>query len=375
MSGTSKSQLPESISDQIMEMLTSKISEKELYYQKYPTQIPSVEMIPVIIQGASRDCSLIAGGASIIPGLIGVITAVPVIAKVFQIQVGMICDIYAAYLGHRSGKKFYIPSGLILAMLGHDCGAVASGYLAKWVANRGVEAMSEEVAKKIVVALLGKVVEQGAKTVLSGLIPMIGSVAVGGMAFIQTRQMGNMTNDMFSKERTKLDQLQPTQEKPRFSSAQKLQLEKAKLMINLMQIDGEVNQKEKDVFLSLINPKELSFVLENMTTYLEKSSGELSVDFNVISEKFDETLQTVSDLIQLGRIDGKKAEEPLNLMERLYIKHVGTKLGLSYEDIQELFKSNPLKSDSNLAVAHDCEKQADDIDLQEGKQEALVFTQ
>lgn len=147
-----------------------------------------------------RTSGLMAGALSatlaIPPGPMGMLTVIPDLIKVWQIQQQMVADIAACY-----GKTYLLNRQMMVyclfrhgaAMLLRDVVArVGERVIVKGASLR----MIQQTLRKIGVHVTQKAVGKS----LSRWLPIVGPVLIGGYSMMDTRKVGKTAIDTFSRE-------------------------------------------------------------------------------------------------------------------------------------------------------------------------------
>lgn len=90
-------EIQDKISQGILDAVNKVKQEKDKYYQVNTEQIHTVGSIDMLIQSYSNKNALISGAASLVPGPLGIVTAVPEIIAVTKNQIEMIYDVAKSF--------------------------------------------------------------------------------------------------------------------------------------------------------------------------------------------------------------------------------------------------------------------------------------
>ena len=109
---------------------------------------------------------------------------------------------------------------------------------------------------------------------------------------------------------------------------------KIQILINLMKIDGKIDDSEVVHLQNLIENSLLSN--EDQMQLIEQigSKEKVAVDYSVFKENFDESLALVLDMIALANIDGN-----FHVTEKMFIKNVAKMIGFDENDLNELLEN------------------------------------
>lgn len=316
--------LSEGISDAVIKV----VSNRREYYSSNPP--PSLSSVEIIIQSYSNKNAAISGGAGIIPGPLGMAAAVPEMLLVTKNQIEMIYDIAKAH-GHNHEK---ISKELMLGIL---FGAVGQGTTALFVVQ-GQKVMVKRVGARAlqnVIALLGgKITQQAAKSMAAKWIPVAGAIAMAGWSKYSTKKIGDKAKDVFSigeivieEDDISFDELEVQEEKEVVS----LEKTKMEILINLMKIDGKIDDLEVKFIENFLEQTDLSSddKIELIGKINDKSK--IKIDYTPFKEDKEEALQLLIDLIALAKCD-----EQFHITEKMFIKEISKNLEFDEHDLAEL---------------------------------------
>ena len=151
-------------------------------------------------RGIARFAGLKAGamsaGLALPPGPLGLLTVIPDLMKVWQIQQQMVADIAACF-----GKSAQLNRQMMVyclfrhgaAMLVRDVVArVGERIIVKQASLRVVQQTLQRIGIQVTQKTVGKT--------LSRWLPVLGPVLIGGYSFLDTRSVGKTAIDTFSRE-------------------------------------------------------------------------------------------------------------------------------------------------------------------------------
>ena len=332
------------ITEGINSALTSVINDREGYYEKKP--LPSVSDVKGLISNCSYKNAAISGGVGLIPGPYGMAAAVPEIIAIIRNQMTMVADIAKAH-----GKT--ASNELILDVLFGASGNVATGLVVVHGQKILVKRAGARVIQKIVAMLGGKISQQLAKSMVAKWLPVAGAVAMAAWSKISTDKIGKKADFVFSKqieyetesdELTKISdgvtqiQLAADDLKSAYqdlTQGTSIIKTKIQILINLMKIDGKIDDSEVAHLQNLIENSLLSN--EDQMQLIEQIGlkEKVAVDYSVFKENFDESLALVLDMIALANIDGN-----FHVTEKMFIKNVAKMIGFDDNDLNELLENN-----------------------------------
>ena len=147
-----------------------------------------------------RVAGLMAGALSatlaIPPGPAGMLTVIPDLLKVWQIQQQMVADIAACY-----GKTSQLNRQMMVYCLFRHGAAML---LRDVVARVGERVIVKQASLRIIQQTLRKigiqVTQKAVGKTLSRWLPIVGPVLIGGYSLMDTRSVGKTAIDSFSRE-------------------------------------------------------------------------------------------------------------------------------------------------------------------------------
>lgn len=324
--------IKEKISEGISSAVDKVANEREMHYQTH--DIPDKNEISKIIQNYSYKNGVISGGAGLIPGPWGMAAAIPEIIAVIKNQMNMIYDIAKAH-GHKQVDKELIIA-VLLGAAGNTTGSLFIVHGQKIMAKR----VGASALQSIIKVLGGKVTQQVAKSMAAKWIPVAGAIAMATWSKYTTNKIGDKAIEVFSKDivydETELtDIAQEDLEEKNTNITPLNQFTKIKIesLINLMKIDGMIDDKEVTFIEGFINKSDLSN--EEQMSLIEKvaSNDKLHIDYSIFKENQDEGLYLLIDLIALAKVD-----DEFHIAEKMFIKSLGKLLEFSEDDIKELME-------------------------------------
>ena len=114
-------------------------------------------------------------------------------------------------------------------------------------------------------------------------------------------------------------------------ATERLEFLRIKVLVNLIKVDGVIEEQEKEFLKDIIQGISLS--KDEITLIREglKSKAKLPVDFQALATEPDEAIGLMVDLIALAKRDGE-----FHITEKMYIKQVGKALNFEALDIDEM---------------------------------------
>ena len=228
------------ISEGILLAVNKVSEEREHYYNK--NNVPSIDSIDNIISDYSNKNALISGGASIIPGPLGMAAAIPEIIAVINNQLKMIYDIAKANGQNEINKELLIS--VFLSAMGNASGNLLIVHGQRIMAKR----VGARALQTLIKLLGGKITQQIAKSMAAKWIPIAGAIAMAAWSKYTTNKIGQKAKEVFSKEiffenneSNIIDIIDIVDEKINFKSIQKT---KVQILINLIKIDNNIDSSE-----------------------------------------------------------------------------------------------------------------------------------
>jgi len=323
------SSLQHIISDKLLNMFDLVIKERKHYHEENANEKTPDDK--KIIQYYGNTNAAVSGGLSLIPGIAGLLTALPELILVIRNQLQMIYDIGAAH------KKEKLINKELLA-----------GILVSYFGSKGIEMLTIQGSKVFlretsikmfghVISLLSiEISEQLIQSAIVKWVPIAGSVAMAVWSRYTTMRIGKYATNIFSKNIEQSKEIAKERAVASISESElKMALErnKIKALINLMGIDMSNDQRELKFIELIIQNSSLD--LDEQLDLAKKlhEKVELAVDLKIIKENPTATIGLVIDMISLAKMD-----ENTQLAEMLYLKKISGEIGLSKEDLEELMK-------------------------------------
>ncbi|MDD2697928.1 MAG: TerB family tellurite resistance protein [Arcobacteraceae bacterium] len=308
----------EKISEGLEKAVNSVKNERAEAYKKNGN--PSIHHIDSLISNYSNTNAAISGGAGLIPGPLGMAATIPEIIAVTRNQMAMIHDIGAA---HNQNKE--VPKELIIGVMLSASGSAATSLFV----IQGQKIMAKRVGaralQQVIKILGGKITQQMGKSMVAKYAPFIGAVVMAGWSRYSTQKIGEEAKDFFSKyevvyeseeviETVTVDDI--TVEETADTKLTKLKIQ---ILINMLQIDGTIDQKEIDFVTSFINKTDLSESDKNDLIKQIETKTVKEIDYTVFKNNQTEAMYLIIDLVALAKADGVFHEA-----EKVYVKELGT---------------------------------------------------
>lgn len=185
---------PKSVVDQIASALMQVVSKIPGSDEKEDDS-PEAKARSLILN-ASCKAATVSGTLALPPGPLGMLTILPDLMAIWNIQRQLVADIAAVY-----GKAAILErQQMIYCLFKHAAGQVVRDV----VVRVGERFLVREATLKTVQQVLRRVgvsiSQRAAGRALSRWLPVIGAVGIGGYAFYDTSQVGKTSMAFFAKE-------------------------------------------------------------------------------------------------------------------------------------------------------------------------------
>ena len=318
------------ISEGILSAVNKVSEERENYYKK--NNVPSIDSIDNIISDYGNKNALISGGASIIPGPLGMAAAIPEIIAVINNQLKMIYDIAKANGQKEINKELLIT--VLLSAMGNASGNLLIVHGQKIMAKR----VGARVLQTLIKLLGGKITQQIAKSMAAKWIPIAGAIAMAAWSKYTTNKIGQKAKEVFSKEivfeNSEINEsniIDIVDEKINLKSIQKT---KVQILINLIKIDNNIDSSEIKFIEDFMDKIELDIDDKMDLIQQLNSQNKISADYNILKNNNEEILYLLIDLVALAKIDNE-----FHITEKLFIKEIAKILEFNQEELQLLMES------------------------------------
>ena len=327
-----KENLEKKITEGIEKAVGMVIEEREKHYTNNPAL--TKEVIEKMITNYSNTNAVISGGTGLIPGPLGTAASVPEIILIIRNQLTMVYDIAKAN-GHKKITRELIL-GVFISAMGNATGNLLIIQGQRIVVKRvGMQAM-----QKIIAILGGKITQQAAKSMASKWIPLAGAAAMAAWSKYSTNKLGTKALEIFSKEIVFEDNEIKDIDLP-FSTVvetncDEFAIEKLKIriIINLIKIDGKIDDKEIELLEELMDKFQLESNDKLELISEINSKNKISIDYNLLKGNSEEILYLLIDLVAIAKADGE-----VHITEKLFIKEVAKSLDFDQNDLILLFES------------------------------------
>ena len=171
-------------------------------------------------------------------------------------------------------------------------------------------------------------------------IPLAGAAAMAAWSKYSTNKLGTKALEIFSKEIVFEDNEIKDIDLP-FSTVvetncDEFAIEKLKIriIINLIKIDGKIDDKEIELLEELMDKFQLESNDKLELISEINSKNKISIDYNLLKGNSEEILYLLIDLVAIAKADGE-----VHITEKLFIKEVAKSLDFDLNDLNLLFES------------------------------------
>jgi len=338
------------ISEGLQGLFTGVISERKQYYQNNST--PSRYDVDNLISSYANEIGLATGAVNLIPGPAGMIATVPEVIAMIRKQIRMIYDIGKAY-----GKDdTVLTQEMLLGIAFSASGALGAGLFVVQGTKVFLKRASLRVIQKILAQFGTRVTQKVISSMGAKWIPLIGAGAMGLWSRSNTKSIGLIAKDVFSKEiiiedmEEKRESSFSAPEKPSISSENAIEYEKVKVLVSMLHTSKKSSEKKKDFIEKIIDSNkyfdsEEAHALRELNYKGEKTD----VNYAVFDNNPEASLTVLMDMVMLAASDGK-----ISSSESIFIKTVAKKLNIDPKDAEELINDAKETIDS-----HDPKKSAE----------------
>jgi len=322
------------LSGKMVGVFESTLDARKQYYSEHPDKRPDPQSVDSIISKCARSNMVISGGVGLIPGPFGMAAAIPEIIVIVRNQVAMICDIGVAY-----SREEKLDKGLLVGVFASAMGVGGITLLTMHGGKVLVRRASLRVFQKMIAMLAGRVTQQLLKSMMCKWLPVVGAAAMAAWSNYSTRQLGKGAVEIFQKEIVYTSEeaadVQDIEGEPSPAAAGvDYEVLRIEALINLMQMDKKIAPEEREYVEMLVERANISAGTKDDLLRSVDSSEEFSIDFSLFASVPNEGISLLVDLVALAQRDGI-----FHVSERMYIKQVGSLLGFSDGDIEEMMVS------------------------------------
>ena len=154
------------------------------------------ERARAILRVAALKAGAVSGGLALAPGPLGMLTIIPDLMKVWNIQQQMVSDIAACF-----GKSAQLNQQMMVyCLFRHGAAMLARDILIRVGERMILKRGSLRLIQKILERVAIKVTQKAIGKSISRWVPIIGPIAVGGYSVLDTRSVGKTAISTFSRE-------------------------------------------------------------------------------------------------------------------------------------------------------------------------------
>jgi len=224
------------IGDKVFDSLNRTFSERQSDLNNSQLTIQELEEL---VNRYSKQNMAIALSSGLIPGPLGIFSAVPELVMTMKNQMAMIYDFSCGY-----DKESFINKDILLDIPIYALGGKTN--LSVLQDRSNLTDSSEAILKSKALDLGKGLIERNLKKSLVKFIPIGGPLVMATWAKMSTQKVGAASKVFFDDNEHFVDQ---TPELPQSLETQ-LTVTKIKVMINLMEVDGDIHADE----ISFITP-------------------------------------------------------------------------------------------------------------------------
>jgi len=148
-----------------------------------------------ILRMSGLKAGALSAGLAIAPGPVGMLTVIPDLIQVWNIQRQMVSDIAACY-----GKSAQLnPQMMVYCLFRHGAAMLARDVLVRvgerMILKQGSLRMMQKVLQRVSIKMTQKAIGKS----ISRWVPVVGPIVVGGYSMIDTRSVGKTAIETFSR--------------------------------------------------------------------------------------------------------------------------------------------------------------------------------
>ncbi|MCP4750313.1 MAG: hypothetical protein GY866_05440 [Proteobacteria bacterium] len=320
--------IQEKLSKKLIELFEFVVDEKKEFYERYPNKIPKSHGINDAISFYENQNAVISDSVGLIPGPLGMASALPEIGIIIRNQIRLIYDI-----GMASGKSDLLSKEALAGIFANALEPGANSLLSIQDDKVLIKKTSPEIFHKTINLIAGKITLQMQKSMTSKWLRFVGAAAMSAWSTYSTGLIGKKAEEILGREIEIVDN--EINQDIDFADENEPEIDmlllarlKILFLSNLMKIDGKVKPEELEFIEILISKSELDEATIN-ELHGELNSADLSeVDFEAFPDSYVETIGLMIDLVALAKRDGE-----FHITEKEYIRLIGDKIGFAEEEI------------------------------------------
>lgn len=347
------------LTEKILEILSKVIDERKKYYYKNDSIKPNQGLIRETIDKYVNYNTGIAGAAGLVPGPLGILTAIPEIVLILKHQLMMIYDI-----AFHSGNKDAISEELLLIIF-LEVNQLQKDIILKSYDELRIKKIAQGDMKRIVGVLSLKILQRIGRSLICRWLPVLGAAALAIWTRYTTSLIGKRTREILKKKIVyggqAVDKL--PKEIDSYADADESALDedfifpvenflleiknpvtgiikvetkdltelKILAMMNLMNIDKHMDEREINYIEKILEICNLSD--EKKTALKEKiqSGEEYHINYVLFKDSKEDALGLMVDLVTLA-----KRDEKINDNEIKYIEKVAKIVGIDMALLEDM---------------------------------------
>ena len=161
-----------------------------------PLSAKPIERASEIVRVAGLKAGATSAGLALASGPMGMLTVIPDLLKVWQIQQQMVADVAACF-----GKSAYLNRQMMVyCLFRHGAAMLLRDVVARVGQRVIVKQASLRVIQEILRRIGVQVTQKAVGKTLSRWLPIAGPIVIGGYSLIDTRNVGKTAIDTFNRE-------------------------------------------------------------------------------------------------------------------------------------------------------------------------------
>lgn len=303
--------LQEKLSNEIIKAFSLVTKEREQYY--IVAQKPTRDSIEYFIDNYVKEN--------------GLITSPMGIHKIIVNHINMIYDIGKSY------NTEDINNTLLASILLSAISSIKTDAIILKGDEAHITLVDDKALKSMVTALSSVIAQELAKSVAARLIPVAGDLVISTWTKHTTQKVAKFATEVFSKKiiinsENKINDFKLENNN---DNDNEIELLKIQTLINLMNIDGNIDDEELSFIKLMIDNSTLKGKSKESLYQGLEETQKYTVDYSKIKGSSEDTLYLLIDLIALAKIDNE-----FHPAEKLYIKNVSKELDFDLNDLEDL---------------------------------------
>lgn len=186
----SESALISKVTDRLTDLLLSVPTSMEVESTE-----PEVRSNQLMIK-AARKAAIISGGAAMVPGPLGLMTLLPDMVAIWQVQAQLVADIAAVH-----GKSSTLgKEQMVWCLFKHSIAHLARDFVVQVGERYIVRRQTVQFIQKAIGMLGVKIAQRLLGKTAARYIPFLGAAAVARYAFVDTKKVGRTAMALFGKD-------------------------------------------------------------------------------------------------------------------------------------------------------------------------------